>query len=743
MGKNIPPILPPPAAQDEGSTVIQAPVAYDFRGTGVTVTDAGAGVARVTINSGAGTGDLLAINNLNDVANAATSLSNLGGAPLASPTFTGVPAAPTAAADTNTTQIATTAFVQQELSQSAYIDGEVEFYANLPHAISPTTPPIDSAYLVRESSGVWLINRKPAGIYVRLYATDALTDWVYAGEFTDIFNDANFAVYDNADPTKQVQLQVSGVTTGTVRTLTVPDASGTIALTGAAPTSHAASHVTGGGDIIQSADTTHVGLAPAVTAPAAAQLNVLAVANGETVRTDKALFDSINPADLGPAAPGTQVIAARRDHVHAMPALDDITDVSATSPVSGDSLVWNGTAWVAQQAVPAVGGASVLYLDASAAVADNQSLATSPSSYPQEADTASIDTDVNSGITFLERFVSGALNRTEIPAGNWTFNNYAGITLDTGTNSIVTRINKRVLQTGMTGTFTGAGATRTFTVTGGAPFVAGDANASILLASLIETPTQTAWISAFTSTSVVTVTLTDPAFVNVAGVPLTAIYYLLFSNTSADVNGVGPTLYSNVSAQGAFTGINVTDRLVAAYFGQTTSNVARNISLYHGGTTAYSNIVTPLTTRHNDLAGLNEGDYRHLTATEFTNKVSAAAVIADNALVLGDGGSRGVKASTLTADFVKSTSGVPAAVAIDGTAAEVVVGRSTASSGAPELLATTGTRGTAVVLATSPVLVTPTLGTPSSGTLTNCNGTAKNLIAGNTPVSAYFNFGLF
>jgi hypothetical protein len=37
-------------------------------------------------------------------------------APLASPTFTGTPAAPTAAANTNTTQIATTAFVQGEIS---------------------------------------------------------------------------------------------------------------------------------------------------------------------------------------------------------------------------------------------------------------------------------------------------------------------------------------------------------------------------------------------------------------------------------------------------------------------------------------------------------------------------------------------------------------------------------------------------------------------------------------------------
>ena len=37
-------------------------------------------------------------------------------APLASPTFTGTPAAPTASAGTNTTQVATTAFVQTALT---------------------------------------------------------------------------------------------------------------------------------------------------------------------------------------------------------------------------------------------------------------------------------------------------------------------------------------------------------------------------------------------------------------------------------------------------------------------------------------------------------------------------------------------------------------------------------------------------------------------------------------------------
>ncbi len=47
-----------------------------------------------------------------------------GKANLAGPTFTGTPAAPTATADTNTTQLATTAFVQQEIGHVVVIEAE-------------------------------------------------------------------------------------------------------------------------------------------------------------------------------------------------------------------------------------------------------------------------------------------------------------------------------------------------------------------------------------------------------------------------------------------------------------------------------------------------------------------------------------------------------------------------------------------------------------------------------------------
>ncbi len=63
-----------------------------------------------------------------------------------------------------------------------------------------------------------------------------------------------------------------------------------------------------------------------------------------------------------------------------------------------------------------------------------------------------------------------------------------------------------------------------------------------------------------------------------------------------------------------------------------------------------------------------------------------------------------------------------------------VLGRATAGAGVAEELATTGTGS--VVLATSPTLVTPALGTPASGTLTSCTGLPAAGVVGTAIVNS-------
>jgi len=64
-----------------------------------------------------------------DDANAAAQRETLGAAALASPAFTGVPAAPTAAAATNTTQLATTAYTRTAIPNVLNASGSAPIYA--------------------------------------------------------------------------------------------------------------------------------------------------------------------------------------------------------------------------------------------------------------------------------------------------------------------------------------------------------------------------------------------------------------------------------------------------------------------------------------------------------------------------------------------------------------------------------------------------------------------------------------
>jgi hypothetical protein len=114
-------------------------------------------------------------------------------------------------------------------SSDSYIDGEVEYHSNLPVTLG--SPAVNSAFLVRKGEGLYFISRKPAGIWVRELNNGNLDDWKFAGLFSDLYRDANFRIISDSDTSKELAFSLSGITTGTTRTLTAPDASGTIART--------------------------------------------------------------------------------------------------------------------------------------------------------------------------------------------------------------------------------------------------------------------------------------------------------------------------------------------------------------------------------------------------------------------------------------------------------------------------------------------------------------------------------
>ena len=98
---------------------------------------------------------------------------------------------------------------------------EVNNYSELP---LPASSYAGEVYLVRNSTGNYVVNRKDAGFY---YSNG--TSWVLLPQITPYFNSTNFQVFDNSDNTKGISFITSGLTTGNFRKLTVQDLDGTIA----------------------------------------------------------------------------------------------------------------------------------------------------------------------------------------------------------------------------------------------------------------------------------------------------------------------------------------------------------------------------------------------------------------------------------------------------------------------------------------------------------------------------------
>lgn len=307
----------------------------------------------------------------------------------------------------------------------------------------------------------------------------------------------------------------------------------------------------------------------------------------------------------------------------------DLADTSIVSPTTGQILTWNGSAWANSSGVSAgAGPGTTFFLDSAVIIPAGSgpqtqqelTLLKSPSATGEQ--TFAVSATAATSPVFLAGFLyNTALGGTQIDGGAWVFNNYRTTSAAAGTDTMVVAAYRVITGAG-TVTITGAGTSRTATVTGGTPFVSGDANVDITLAGKLQTPNGIFSISAFVNSAVVTV-VTLSTYTDETSVAYST-HRWLFNVTSADINDTSVALEKITTTQPAFS-INSTDKFAVRYFATSTNAGGHTLTLYTNGTSHASNVSTPLAVRHNDLLGLqggtgsgNSGEYYHLTSAEYT-----------------------------------------------------------------------------------------------------------------------------
>lgn len=307
-------------------------------------------------------------------------------------------------------------------------------------------------------------------------------------------------------------------------------------------------------------------------------------------------------------------------------SLNSLSDVVIASAQLNQALTFNGVNWVNATFGVASASAGISFFDDETTIipagAGPQSfplktLLRTPSTAGQTSNAAVVSTGTVATAMIAAYRNPVALGGTQIDGGIWNFNIYTSVNATAGLQEVIANAYRSIAGVG-TVAITGAGTTRTATVTGGTPFVAGDASADVTLCSYLTTPNGLFQISAFTSSSVVTIVCLA-TYTNETGVAYRT-GRRLFGITTGDIQETVATLHSVTSIQPAHP-VDATDFLSIFYFGRTDTAASRTISVFVGGATNASNTASPLATRHNQLIGLQGGagdEFFHLTSAEYT-----------------------------------------------------------------------------------------------------------------------------
>jgi hypothetical protein len=275
---------------------------------------------------------------------------------LASPALTGTPTAPTAATFTNTTQIATTAYVVGTLAGYSPVIDSLSDIGNTTIDLVPTNGDLlkwngtawvnASGYALLASPALTGTPTAPTAAS-NTNTTQVATTAYVQGEISELLNGAG-AAYDTL---KELQ-DILVADEGTVTTLTTlvgtkaPLASPSLSGTPTAPTAAA------------NTNTTQIATTAFVTAAASQAVSdsgntaiqkTFVNAKGDLVTAtadDTPAILTVGTNGYFLKANSSAAAGIEWASIPTINNLDDIGDVTITSAINGDFLKWNGTAWV-------------------------------------------------------------------------------------------------------------------------------------------------------------------------------------------------------------------------------------------------------------------------------------------------------------------------------------------------------------------------------------------------------------
>lgn len=123
-------------------------------------------------------------------------------------------------------------------------------------------------------------------------------------------------------------------------------------------------------------------------------------------------------------------------------SIDDLNDVAISNPVSGQFLKWNGSEWVnGDESGASSLGVNYFLQDTASGIGGYFTLLRYPAGGVEVLDPVTVK--ASDGEKDIEGYISDALGRTSLEAGEWTFDIYGKVNIPAGVSEIIAKVYTR------------------------------------------------------------------------------------------------------------------------------------------------------------------------------------------------------------------------------------------------------------------------------------------------------------